>query len=395
MLKPLRSCSRCRKNKIKCDSAETRPRPCSSCSKRGLTCTLDYVVPPKRSDELKKLHQSVSCVKHSVDRLLQNAVETASYAAASMGRLDMGMGLGLELEGNGSVGVGGNKDVQVLGGSETGSEYGSENEIGWDGGSSSGSGSGSGNSGHSNRSSPEVTWSSIKKSLSGVIPSRIIKVNESKFLRLMLNRNCLMFNNFELDIHDLEEVLLEFSFIVRSVLQSADKSEEELPPLDNIGQLLLSKEGSVYLVSIINFYFDIPNFDYLEFYDHVTQGDSQMHVSELWLFCNVILYGPAYFSPKVSHYSLPSICIPLQLQCIGDSMSNDLRPAFAKLYYSSQFKFQCPKLYLLQEKFSNFQDDPLLQLIQFRCKPQRIVPGHSSTKMSLSQLSICQYNDQR
>ena len=77
-------------------------------------------MPPKRSDELKKLHQSVSCVKHSVDRLLQNAVETASYAAASMGRLDMGMGLGLELEGNGSVG--GNKDVQVLGGSETGSE---------------------------------------------------------------------------------------------------------------------------------------------------------------------------------------------------------------------------------------------------------------------------------
>ncbi|CDO93419.1 unnamed protein product [Kluyveromyces dobzhanskii CBS 2104] len=361
MLKPLRSCTRCRKNKIKCDSADTRPGACTACAKRGLVCTLDYVVPPRRSDELKKLHQSVSCVKSNVDRLLQNAV--ASSVVLGDQKTD-------------------EHDFELLDNTEHVNDgsccHRSSSNSTW-----------SYSHYQQGHLQQQVTWSSIKKSLIGTIPSRIFKISDEFFIRLMLENRSLLFNNFELDLLSLEEVLFDFTFILKSLLP-----KERLPAFNNIGQMLLSKEGSLYLVSIINFYFDIPGFDYLEFYDHVCSNQSKYQVSQLWLFSNVVLYGPAYFSSKVSLFSLPSSCLPLQTQCFGSPMATNLRPAFAKLYFSSEFRFHCPKLYSIQERFNYFKHDPLLQLIQFKCKPQRIVPG-SSTSLSLSELSICQFNDQR
>lgn len=361
MLKPLRSCTRCRKNKVKCDSANTRPGPCTACSKRGLVCTLDYVVPPRRSDELKKLHHSVSCVKGSVERLLKSSVVSSTS---------------IDDQNEENAYRFGSSSIIELGNDDAGCHRASTT-------------TNRNNQSQHQHQNEQVTWVSIQKSLAGVVPSRIIKVSDDFFIRLMLKHSSLLINNFEIDLFDLEEVLFEFMFIVKSLLPS-----ERLPPFNNASQLLSSKEGSLYLISIINFYFDIPNFDYLEFYDHVCSNQSNYQVNQLWLFTNVILYGPAYFSSKVTQFSLPSSCLPLQMQCTGSSLSNDLRPAFAKLYYSSGFKFHCPKLYTLQEKFAIFKGDPLLQLIEFKCKPQRIVHGNS-TSMSLSQLSICQFNDQR
>lgn len=67
--KALRSCVRCRKNKIKCDLQETRPDCCTPCKKKGHECYVDFVVPHQRSQELLNLYQTVSEVKGTIGRL--------------------------------------------------------------------------------------------------------------------------------------------------------------------------------------------------------------------------------------------------------------------------------------------------------------------------------------
>lgn len=309
MLKPLRSCSRCRKNKVKCDSANTRPDPCTACAKRGLPCTLDYVVPPRRSDELKKIHHSVSMVKSCVDRLLSDSMYQDGKA---------------------------------------------------------------------------VTWSQMKKTIlkPSLIPTKIIKIDDSFFVKIMATESCLFFNNFELDLDDVEEVIFDFLETMKVILPFSDS--QQLPPIHDLSYSLTSTDGILFLVTILNFYFDIPNFDYLRFYDHFV---GQSAASQLWLFSNVVLYGPSYFSSRVSSYSFPPVCPQM-------SMDSTLRPSFAKLYYCSDFNFQSPDLYSLQERFHLLNNDPLLHLLNFKCKPLRIIRG-GSTSLSLSQLSICQFNDKR
>ncbi|QLQ78790.1 hypothetical protein HG537_0B01380 [Torulaspora globosa] len=78
--KPLRSCTRCRKNKIKCDSFVRRPEPCSSCVKKGVECHVDYVSPPQRSQEMKVLFDNIKFAKERIstlcvvyDKLLEDA----------------------------------------------------------------------------------------------------------------------------------------------------------------------------------------------------------------------------------------------------------------------------------------------------------------------------------
>lgn len=70
--KALRSCVRCRKNKIKCDLQEKRPGSCTPCSRRGMDCYVDYVVPHQRSQELINLFQNVEDIKRSMGKLTSN-----------------------------------------------------------------------------------------------------------------------------------------------------------------------------------------------------------------------------------------------------------------------------------------------------------------------------------
>lgn len=67
--KALRSCARCRKNKIKCDSSITRPNPCSSCVKKGVECHVDFVNPPQRSQEMKVLFDNIRFAKERISSL--------------------------------------------------------------------------------------------------------------------------------------------------------------------------------------------------------------------------------------------------------------------------------------------------------------------------------------
>ncbi|SCU95917.1 LAFA_0G03158g1_1 [Lachancea sp. 'fantastica'] len=63
----LKTCSRCRRNKIRCDYNETKPNSCTACSKRCVKCIADYVVPHKRSHELSSIVQGVNEVVKVVD----------------------------------------------------------------------------------------------------------------------------------------------------------------------------------------------------------------------------------------------------------------------------------------------------------------------------------------
>ncbi|CEP64387.1 Zn(II)2Cys6 transcription factor domain-containing protein LALA0_S11e02938g [Lachancea lanzarotensis] len=61
-VKELKTCARCRRNKIKCDYNEKKPGPCTACEKRCVDCSADYVVPHKRSQELISIVEGVSQV---------------------------------------------------------------------------------------------------------------------------------------------------------------------------------------------------------------------------------------------------------------------------------------------------------------------------------------------
>lgn len=65
----LRSCARCRRNKTKCDSMETRPNACSSCVRKGVECHIDYVAPPQRSREMKVLYENIRFARGRINSL--------------------------------------------------------------------------------------------------------------------------------------------------------------------------------------------------------------------------------------------------------------------------------------------------------------------------------------
>lgn len=71
--KILKSCTRCRKHKTKCDASKRHPLPCSHCSKRDLECSLDIVnAVPNRIDSqiIESLNDEVNSLKRTVDNLI-------------------------------------------------------------------------------------------------------------------------------------------------------------------------------------------------------------------------------------------------------------------------------------------------------------------------------------
>lgn len=66
----LKSCSRCRKHKTKCNFMETAPYACTSCAKKGVICELEIVIPIKRSNIIKNLSNDIQNLKNLVDDLI-------------------------------------------------------------------------------------------------------------------------------------------------------------------------------------------------------------------------------------------------------------------------------------------------------------------------------------
>ncbi|EEQ40673.1 Fungal Zn(2)-Cys(6) binuclear cluster domain family protein [Clavispora lusitaniae] len=67
----LKSCTRCRSSKIRCDAMLTQPWPCTFCSKRSFVCMLDVSQPAKREyDVTERLVADVRDLHHRLDRLV-------------------------------------------------------------------------------------------------------------------------------------------------------------------------------------------------------------------------------------------------------------------------------------------------------------------------------------
>ncbi|KAK6200062.1 putative transcription factor [Scheffersomyces amazonensis] len=71
--KVLKTCTRCRKHKTKCDALITNPLPCSHCAKKSMNCTLELMTKaPERSsiDLVEKLASEVNELNEVLDRII-------------------------------------------------------------------------------------------------------------------------------------------------------------------------------------------------------------------------------------------------------------------------------------------------------------------------------------
>ncbi|CDK30019.1 unnamed protein product [Kuraishia capsulata CBS 1993] len=67
----LKSCTRCRKHKVKCDFIQTEPNPCTCCVKKGVVCELEVIIPVRRSNLIKDMRTCVLELKMKVAELVK------------------------------------------------------------------------------------------------------------------------------------------------------------------------------------------------------------------------------------------------------------------------------------------------------------------------------------
>ncbi|CDF89716.1 ZYBA0S04-10946g1_1 [Zygosaccharomyces bailii CLIB 213] len=267
----LRSCVRCRKNKTKCDSMERRPNPCTSCMRKGVECHLDYVTPPQRSKEMKSLYESIRFASDKISTLCMVYDDFMKKFHLNHMR---GTRRGIDC----------NK-----------------------------------------------------------FPTRILKVKE-QFFSFNLNPvdGSLYLNNFRIRSDFLKQSFANFRQIVNSLIKIYFKWERiEGSSMDKVeifvSQLnpnyLLQTNQLLLLLCILNFYYDIPGLKYLNIFEYIIESyyvgasensdvienskfftrsnlaklvagnlpNGQFHGEvfikhfTIFLFLNIILYGPEYF----------------------------------------------------------------------------------------------------
>ncbi|KAI5967931.1 SEF2 [Candida margitis] len=73
--KILKTCTRCRQHKTKCDAFQTNPNPCTHCFKKNVNCNLEILSKPtgrvKALDIVERLSCEVSDLKHLMTELIQ------------------------------------------------------------------------------------------------------------------------------------------------------------------------------------------------------------------------------------------------------------------------------------------------------------------------------------
>lgn len=266
--KALRSCARCRRNKTKCDSVDTRPNPCSSCVRKGVECHIDYVAPPQRSREMKVLYENI--------RFARGRITSLSTIYDSL-----------------------LKDAKV-----------DERQ-------------------------------KIKPNMK--CPTRILKV-DGKYFVFNLNQSddSLYVNNLKIDGVLLKKSFENFRTVLSNLLKiyfkwekidefTIEKADVYVSQFDV--ESLLKRSQLLLLLGILNFYFDIPGFKYLDIFNHViesyycgasglneqvdgsnrfnksmlakliigivpnAQFHSEMFIKHftIYLFLHIVLYGPEYF----------------------------------------------------------------------------------------------------
>lgn len=77
--RPIRSCTHCRQQKIKCDASDTFPGPCTRCSRMDRECRVDPYFKPQKGGQVQSLRDDLSSLRQQVEYLQQreNALEGA------------------------------------------------------------------------------------------------------------------------------------------------------------------------------------------------------------------------------------------------------------------------------------------------------------------------------
>lgn len=67
--RPVRSCTHCRQQKIRCNALETFPAPCTRCAKMGRKCVVDPFFKPQKGGQVQSLRDDISSLKQQLAML--------------------------------------------------------------------------------------------------------------------------------------------------------------------------------------------------------------------------------------------------------------------------------------------------------------------------------------
>ena len=67
--RPVRSCTHCRQQKIRCNALETFPAPCTRCSKMDRKCVVDPFFKPQKGGQVQSLRDDISSLKQQLAAL--------------------------------------------------------------------------------------------------------------------------------------------------------------------------------------------------------------------------------------------------------------------------------------------------------------------------------------
>lgn len=87
--RPVRSCTHCRQQKIKCNALETFPAPCTRCAKMDRKCVVDPFFKPQKGGQVQSLRDDISSLKQQLAQLQRKS---------SNGSPDSGMSVSPNLE---------------------------------------------------------------------------------------------------------------------------------------------------------------------------------------------------------------------------------------------------------------------------------------------------------
>lgn len=73
--RPIRACTHCRQQKIKCNASDTYPVPCERCSHMGRKCVVDPLFRPQKGGQVQILKEDVSSLKQQVETLQERALQ--------------------------------------------------------------------------------------------------------------------------------------------------------------------------------------------------------------------------------------------------------------------------------------------------------------------------------
>lgn len=81
--RPVKSCTHCRQQKIRCNAAETYPAPCTRCSKMDRKCVVDPFFKPQKGGQVQSLREDISSLKMQLQALQRKNEMSPSNDLAS------------------------------------------------------------------------------------------------------------------------------------------------------------------------------------------------------------------------------------------------------------------------------------------------------------------------